>query len=226
MASKGEINNMDQEYKADVCCPRNTSAVEVDNSVEKLTGDSTVRNVGNDEISPEDSQSNGSTSSSKDNSYNEYQTIARDEMKIDIHVSLKRKNYVVSIEDEEQHSKKAKFEESKPEINVSDQDVRQANTEDDLSDDNVNGIEESVDQNDDTCTPTDTVTSEIGICESENDDVEVNAANQDQSHRASGTQDETDEQCPSASASTVTVLKRPEAVLIVFITKQSDFSIS
>jgi hypothetical protein len=50
-------------------------------------------------------------SSSKDNSYNEYQTIARDEMKIDIHVSLKRKNYVVSIEDEEQHSKKAKFEE-------------------------------------------------------------------------------------------------------------------
>jgi hypothetical protein len=43
------------EYKADVCCPRNTSAAEVDNSVEKLTGDSTVRNVGNDEISPEDS---------------------------------------------------------------------------------------------------------------------------------------------------------------------------
>jgi hypothetical protein len=79
-------------------------------------------------------------------------------MKIDIHVSLKRKNYVVSIEDEEQHSKKAKLEESKPEINASDQDVRQANTEDDLSDDNVNGIEESVDQNDDTCTPTDTVT--------------------------------------------------------------------
>jgi hypothetical protein len=35
---------MDQEYKADVCCPRNTSAAEVDNSVEKLTGDSTVRN--------------------------------------------------------------------------------------------------------------------------------------------------------------------------------------
>ena len=226
MASKGEINNMDQEYKADVCCPRNTSAVEVDNSVEKLTGDSTVRNVGNDEIAPEDSQSNGSTSSSKDNSYNEYQTITRDEMKIDIHVSLKRKNYVVSIEDEEQHSKKAKFEESKPEINVSDQDVRQANTEDDLSDDNVNGIEESVDQNDDTCTLTDTVTSEIGKCESENDDVEVNVANQDQSHRASSTQDETDEQGPSASASTATVIKRPEAVLIVFITKQSDFSIS
>jgi hypothetical protein len=42
--------------------------------VDGLTGDSTVRNVRNDEISPEDSQSNGSTSSSKDNSYNEYQT--------------------------------------------------------------------------------------------------------------------------------------------------------
>jgi hypothetical protein len=133
---------------------------------------------------------------------------------------------VVSIEGEEQHSKKAKLEESKPEINASDQDVRQANTEDDLSDDNVNGIEESVDQNDDTCTPTDTVTSEIGKCESENDDVEVNFANQDQSHRASSTQDETDEQCPSASTSTATVIKRPEAVLIVFITKQCEFSIS
>jgi hypothetical protein len=70
------------------------------------------------------------------------------------------------------------------------------------------------------------VTSEIGKCESENDDVEVNAANQDQSHIASSTQDETDEQCPSASPSTATVLKRPEAVLIVFITKQSEFSIS
>jgi hypothetical protein len=43
---------MDQEYKADVCCPRNTSAAEVDNSVEKLIGDSTVRNVGHDELSP------------------------------------------------------------------------------------------------------------------------------------------------------------------------------
>jgi hypothetical protein len=32
--------------------------------------------------------------------YNEYQTITRDEMKIDNHVSLKRKNYVVSIEDQ------------------------------------------------------------------------------------------------------------------------------
>jgi hypothetical protein len=41
---------MDQEYKADVCCPRNTSAAEVDNSVEKLIGDSTVRNVGHDEL--------------------------------------------------------------------------------------------------------------------------------------------------------------------------------
>jgi hypothetical protein len=49
-------------------------------------------------------------------------------------------------------------------------------------------IEESVDQNDYT------VVSEIGKCESENDDVEVNVANQDQSHTASGTQDETDEQ--------------------------------
>ena len=52
---------------------------------------------------------------------------------------------------------------------------------------------------------------EIGKCESENDDVEVNVANQDQSHTASSTQDETDEQGPSASASTATVIKRPEA---------------
>jgi hypothetical protein len=203
---------MDQEYKADLCCPRNTSAAEVDNSVEKLTGDSTVRNVGNDEISPEDSQSNQSTCSSNDHTNNEYQSNSTN--------PLKRKNEVVSITNEEQHSKKAKLEESKPEINASDQDVRQTNTEDDFSDDNVNGIEESVDQNDDTCTLTDTVTSEIGKCESEHDDVEVNVANRDQSHRASSTQDETDEQGPSASASTATVIKRPEAVLIVFITKQ------
>ena len=152
MVKKGEINNMDQEYKADLCCPRNTSAAEVDNNVEKLTGDSTVRNVGNDEISPEDSQSNGSTSSSNDNSYNEYQSITRNEMKNVIQVSLKRKNvHVVSIEDEDQNSKKAKLEEKKPEINASDQDVKQG---------------------------------------------------------------------PSASASTATVIKRPEAVLIVFITTQ------
>jgi hypothetical protein len=73
-----------------------------------------VRNVRNDEISPEDSQSNGSTSSSNDNSYNEYQSITRNEMKNVIHVSLKRKNvHVVSIEDEEQNSKKAKLEEKK-----------------------------------------------------------------------------------------------------------------
>jgi hypothetical protein len=49
---------MDQEYKADVCCPRNTSAAEVDNSVEKLTGNSTVRKAGSDEISLGDSQTN------------------------------------------------------------------------------------------------------------------------------------------------------------------------
>ena len=123
MVNKGEINNMDQEYKADLCFPRNTSAAEV----EKLTGDSTVRNVGNDEISPEDSQSNWFTCSSNDNSYNEYQSITRDGMNIAIHVSLKRKSDVVSIENEEKRSKKAKLEESKPEINASDQDVRQGN---------------------------------------------------------------------------------------------------
>ena len=53
-----------------------------------------------------------------------------------------------------------------------------------------------------------------------------NVPNQDQSHTSSSTQDETDEQGPSASASTATVIKRPEAVLIVFITKQYEFSIS
>jgi len=53
-----------------------------------------------------------------------------------------------------------------------------------------------------------------------------NVANQDQSHTSSSTQVETYEQDPSASASTVTVIKRPEAVLIVFITKQYEFSIS
>ena len=191
---------MDQEYKADVCCPRNTSAAEVDNSVEKLTGDSTVRNAGSDEISPGDSQSN----ESNDHTNNEYQSNSTN--------PLKRKNvHVVSITDEEQHSKKSKLEESTPEINASDQEVRQENEEDEISNEHVNRIEESVDQNDYT------VVSEIGKCESENDDVEVNVANQDQSHTASSTQDETDEQGPSASASTSTVIKRPEAVLTVFI---------
>jgi len=168
-----------------------------------------------------------STCSSNDNSYNEYQSNSTDHMSIAFRVSLRRRN-VISIENEEQRSKKAKLEESKPEINASDQDVRQGNKEDEISDDNVNGIEESVDQNDDTCTLTDTVTSKIGKCESENDDVEVNVANQDQSHTASSTQDETDEQGPSTSASTATehIIKRPEAVLIVFITKQYEFSIS
>lgn len=197
---------MDQEYKADVCCPRNTSAAEVDNSVEKLTGDSTVRNAGSDEISPGDSQSN----ESNDHTNNEYQSNSTN--------PLKRKNvHVVSITNEEQHSKKSKLEESTPEINASDQEVRQENEEDEISNEHVNRIEESVDQNDYTCTLTDTVASEIGKCESENDDVEVNIANQDQSHTASSTQDETDEQGPSASASTATVIKRPEAVLTVFI---------
>ena len=197
---------MDQEYKADVCCPRNTSAAEVDNSAEKLTGDSIVRNVGNDEISSEDSQSN----ESNDHTNNEYQSNSTN--------SLKRKNvHVVSITNEEQHSKKSKLEESTPEINASDQEVRQENEEDEISNEHVNRIEESVDQKDYTCTLTDTVASEIGKCESENDDVEVNVANQDQSHTASSTQDETDEQGPSAPASTATVIKRPEAVLTVFI---------
>ena len=192
---KGEINNMDQEYKADLCCPRNTSAAEVDNSVEKLTGDSTVRNVGNDEISPEDSQSNESISSSNDHTNNEYQSNSTN--------PLKRKNVpVVSITNEEQHSKKSKLEESTPEINASDQEVRQENEEDEISNEHVNRIEESVDQTDYTGTLTDTVASEIGKCESENDNVELNVANQDQSHTASSTQDETDEQGPSASAST------------------------
>lgn len=125
-----------------------------------------------------------------------------------------------SITNEEQHSKKSKLEESTPEINASDQEVRQENEEDEISNEHVNRIEESVDQTDYTGTLTDTVASEIGKCESENDDVEVNVANQDQSHTASSTQDETDEQGPSAPASTATVIKRPEAVLIVFITKQ------
>lgn len=197
---------MDQEYKADVCCPRNTSAAEVDNSVEKLTGDSTVRNAGSDEISPGDSQSN----ESNDHTNNEYQSNSTN--------PLKRKNApVVSIPNEEQQSKKSKPEESTPEINASDQEVRQENEEDEISNEHVNRIEEGVDQNDYTCTLTDTVASEIGKCESENDDVEVNIANQDQSHTASSTQDETDEQGPSASASTATVIKRPEAVLTVFI---------
>jgi hypothetical protein len=53
---------------------------------------------------------------------------------------------VVSITNEEQHSKKAKFEESKPEINASDQKVRQENKEDEISDDNVSGIQDSGDQ--------------------------------------------------------------------------------
>jgi hypothetical protein len=59
------------------------------------------------------------------------------------------------------------------------------NEEDEISNEHVNRIEESVDQNDYTGTLTDTVASEIGKCESENDDVEVNVANQDQSHTAS-----------------------------------------
>jgi hypothetical protein len=197
---------MDQEYKTDLCCPRNTSAAEVDNSVEKLTGDSTVRNAGSDEISPGDSQSN----ESNDHTNNEYQSNSTN--------PLKRKNeHVVSITNEEQHSKKSKLEESTPEINASGQEVRQENEEDEISNEHVNRIEENVDQNDYTGTLTDTVASEIGKCESENDDVEVNIANQDQSHTASSTQDETDEQGPSASASTATVIKRPEAVLTVFI---------
>jgi hypothetical protein len=51
---------------------------------------------------------------------------------------------VVSITDEEQHSKKSKLEESTPEINASDQEVRQENEEDELSNEHVNRIEESV----------------------------------------------------------------------------------
>ena len=177
---------MDQEYKADVCCPRNTSAAEVDNSVEKLTGDSTVRNVGNDELSPEDCQLNESTSSS-----NEYQSNSTN--------PLKRKNvHVVSITNEEQHSKKAKLEESKPEINASDQEIRQENKEDEISDDNVSGIQDSGDQIEDNCTLKDSVVIETDECDSESDDVEVNVANQDE-----------DEQDPI----------RPEAVLTVFINK-------
>ena len=191
---------MDQEYKADVCCPRNTSAAEVDNSVEKLTGNSTVRKAGSDEISLGDSQTN----ETNDHTNNAYQSNSTN--------PLKRKNVpVVSITNEEQHSKKSKLEESTPEINASDQEVRQENEEDEISNEHVNRIEESVDQNDYTGTLTDTVACEIGKCESENDDVELNVANQDQSHTASSTQDETDEQGPSASASTATVIKRPEA---------------
>ena len=53
-----------------------------------------------------------------------------------------------------------------------------------------------------------------------------NVANEGQSHTSSSAQDETDEQGPSASASTATLIKRPEAVLIVSIAKQSEFSIS
>ena len=181
---------MDQEYKTDVCCPRNTSAAEVDNSVEKLTGDSTVRNVGNDELSPEDSQSNQSTCSSNDHTNNEYQSNSAS--------PLKRKNDVVSITNEEQHSKKAKFEESKPEINASDQKVRQENKEDEISDDNVSGIQDSGDQIEDTCTLKDSVVIETDESDSESDDVEVNVANQDE-----------DEQNPI----------RPEVVLTVFINK-------
>ena len=177
---------MDQEYKADVCCSRNTSAAEVDNSVEKLTGDSTVRNAGSDKISPGDSQSN----ESNDHTNNEYQSNSTN--------PLKRKNDVVSITNEEQHSKKAKFEESKPEINASDQKVRQENKEDEISDDNVSGIQDNGDQIEDKCTLKDSVVIETDECDSESDDVEVNVANQDE-----------DEQDPI----------RPEAVLTVFINK-------
>jgi hypothetical protein len=96
------------------------------------------------------------------------------------------------------HSKKAKFEESKPEINASDQKVRQENKEDEISDDNVSGIQDSGDQIEDTCTLKDSVVIETDECDSESDDVEVNVANQDE-----------DEQDPI----------RPEAVLTVFINK-------
>jgi hypothetical protein len=65
------------------------------------------------------------------------------------------------------HSKKSKLEESTPEINASDQEVRQENEEDEISNEHVNRIEESVDQNDYTGTLTDTVASEIGKCESD-----------------------------------------------------------
>ena len=177
---------MDQEYKADVCCPRNTSAAEVDNSVEKLTGDSTVRNAGSDEISPGDSQSN----ESNNHTNNEYQSNSTN--------PLKRKNDVVSITNKEQHSKKAKLEESKPEINGSDQEVRQENKEDEISDDNVSGIQDNGDQIEDKCTVKDSVVIETDECYSESDNVEVNVANQDE-----------DEQDPI----------RPEAVLTVFINK-------
>ena len=190
---------MDQEYKADLCCPRNTSAAEV----EKLTGDSTVRNVGNDEISPEDSQSNESTSSSNDHKNNEYQSNSTDEKKIAIRVPLKRK-YVVCRTNEEQHSKKSKLEESKAEINASDQEVRQENKEDEISDDNVSGIQDIGDQNEDTCTLKDSVVIETDESDRKSDDV-VNVANQDED--------------PLTSTSTATVIKRPEAVLTVFINK-------
>ena len=189
---------MDQEYKADLRCPKNTSAAEVDNSVDKLTGDSTVRNVGNDEISPEDSQSNESTSSSNDHTNNEYQSNSTN--------PLKRKNvHVVSVTHEEQHSKKSKLEESKPEINhASDQEVRQENKEDEISDDNLSGIQDSGDQNEDTCTLKDSVVIETDESDRKSDDV-VNVANQDED--------------PLTSTSTATVIKRPEAVLTVFINK-------
>ena len=47
-----------------------------------------------------------STCSSNDNSYNEYQSNSTDQMSIAVRVSLRRRN-VVSIENEEQCSKKA-----------------------------------------------------------------------------------------------------------------------
>jgi hypothetical protein len=56
-----------------------------------LTGDSTVRNAGSDEISPGDSQSN----ESNDHTNNEYQSNSTN--------PLKRKNDVVSITNKEQH---------------------------------------------------------------------------------------------------------------------------
>jgi hypothetical protein len=59
---------------------------------------------------------------------------------------------------------------------LADQEVRQENEEDEISNEHVNRIEESVDQTDYTGTLTDTVASEIGKCESENDDVEVNVS--------------------------------------------------
>ena len=112
-----------------------------------------MRKAGSDEISLGDSQTN----ETNDHTNNAYQSNSTN--------PLKRKNVpVVSITNEEQHSKKSKLEESKPEINASDQEVRQENEEDEISNEHVNRIEESVDQTDYTGTLTDTVACEIGKC--------------------------------------------------------------